>query len=141
MRMFSDKQKSKKGIDYSKEQNKIARGTVIVGDIQSEGSFRIEGKVKGNMKTAGKIVVSETGAIEGEVICGDADFEGSFTGSLVVKNNLILKATCTIEGEVVTGRLSVEPGASLNGTCTMKGAVKTLKNEPELPAGKKGKIA
>lgn len=139
--MFSDKQKSKKGVDYSKEQNKIARGTVIVGNIESEGSFRIEGRLKGNLKTAGKIVVSETGIIEGEVECGDADFEGRFSGTLSVKNSLVLKSTCNMEGEITTGRLSVEPGANLNGNCTMKGAVKTLKNESGLQPGEKGKTA
>ncbi len=107
--------------DYSQqEQNRIAQGSTITGDIVSEGVFRIEGKLKGNLKTSKKIVLGQTGLIEGDVICGDADIEGTLKGSLTVDNVLNLRSTCTIEGEVVTQRLSVEAGAHLNGTCTMK---------------------
>lgn len=128
--MFSEKKKSNgKNQDYSKEQNKIAKGSVLSGDIESEGSFRIEGKLEGTLKTPGKVVVGETGFIDGEVECGDADFEGKFNGTLKVKNNLILKSTCNIEGQVSTGRLSVEPGATLNGSCSMNGSVKSLNDE------------
>ncbi len=127
--MFSEGKKTKGSTTNTHEQNKIAQGTKLVGDIEAEGCFRIEGTLVGNLKTPSKIVVSKTGTIEGDVVCGDADIEGSFTGTLTVKNNLNLKATCTIQGEVTTGKLSVEPGANLNGSCTMKGAVKTLKDE------------
>ena len=39
------------------QQNMITQGTTLVGDIFSEGDFRIEGNIKGNIKTSGKIVV------------------------------------------------------------------------------------
>lgn len=128
--MFSDNKKAnKKKPDYSKEQNKLAKGTVFTGDIQSEGSFRIEGQLKGTLKTPGKIVVGETGFIDGEIECGHADFEGKFKGKMTIKENLTLKATANIQGEVSTGKLSIEPGATLNGSCSMNGSVKSLKDE------------
>ena len=122
--MFSDNKNKKKRVKSEShtqhEQNKIAKDTVVTGDIQGEGVFRIEGKLIGNLKTTRKIVIGQTGVIEGDVICGDADVEGGLKGTLRVENTLNLKSTCNIEGDVSAGRLSVEPGASLNGTCTMK---------------------
>lgn len=110
-----------KNEDYTQqEQNKIAKGSLVTGQIEGEGVFRIEGKLKGNLKTSKKIVIGETGIIEGDVICGDADIEGILKGSLIATNSLNLKSTCSIEGDVTTRKLSVEPGANLNGTCTMK---------------------
>lgn len=134
--MFSENKKNNsksKSKSFSREQNKIAKGTTVVGDIDSQGSFRIEGVLKGSLKTPGKVVVSETGVIEGDIECSDADFEGTFTGNLKVKNNLTLKATTTIDGDVVTGKLAVEPGANLNGTCTMKGkgSLKNINSQNE----------
>ena len=46
--MFTDKPK-KSSEDLTKEQNKIAQGTSYNGDITSQGSFRIEGKVEGTI--------------------------------------------------------------------------------------------
>ncbi|MAN27027.1 MULTISPECIES: bactofilin family protein [Mesonia] len=128
--MFSDNKKSR-GLSSEglKEQNKIAQGTTITGSIEGKGSFRIEGKVEGTLKTAGKIVVGKTGYIDGEVECENADFEGKFSGKLVVKNMLSLKSTANIEGEVIIGKLSVDPDATFNAKCSMKGGVKTLSDE------------
>lgn len=123
--MFSEKNKAVNS-DLTKEQNKIAQGTIFKGEIESQGSFRIEGKVIGNLKTPGKIVVGETGYIEGQIECENADFEGEFKGQLKVKKLLTLRSTAKIEGEVFTDKLSIEPGAVFNATCSMKGAVKSL---------------
>jgi cytoskeletal protein CcmA (bactofilin family) len=123
--MFSDKNKKP---DFSKEQNKIAQGTILTGDIQSDGSFRIEGEVKGNLDVKGKVVIGETGTITGEVICENADIEGTFDGKLKVKVCLTLKNTAKISGEVITDQLIVDAGASFNATCQMSGAVKTLED-------------
>ncbi|PKG41328.1 bactofilin family protein [Psychroflexus sp. MES1-P1E] len=124
--MFSDKNKTVNNSDLTKEQNKIAQGTVFKGSIESQGSFRIEGKVIGNITTPGKIVVGKTGYIEGEIDCDNADFEGEFKGQLKVKSLLTLRATAKIEGDVFTDKLSIEPGAKFNATCSMKGAVKSI---------------
>jgi cytoskeletal protein CcmA (bactofilin family) len=123
--MFSEKNKPVNS-DLTKEQNKIAQGTVFKGEIQSQGSFRIEGKVIGDIKTPGKIVVGKTGYIEGIIECENADFEGEFKGELKVSKLLTLRATAKIEGEVFADKLSIEPGAIFNATCSMKGAVKSL---------------
>ena len=128
--MFSDNKKNKsKFSDAMKEQNRIAQGTTITGDIEGKGSFRIEGKLEGTLRTAGKIVVGKTGYINGEVECENADFEGKFTGKLTVKDTLSLKSSAYIEGDVLTGRLEVDPGATFNASCSMKGEVKTLRDE------------
>ncbi len=124
--MFSDNKKPKETIDYSKNQNKISEGTKIVGDIVSKGGFRIEGIVEGNVKTDGRVVVGESGRIKGTLVCDNADFEGEFSGKLDVAGTLTLKSTAKIEGEVLIGKLAVEPGASFNATCSMKGSVKSI---------------
>ncbi len=123
--MFSDKNKAMDS-DLTKEQNKIAQGTTFQGNIESQGSFRIEGKVIGSIKTPGKIVVGKTGYIEGEIECENADFEGEFQGELKVSKLLTLRASSKIEGKVFTEKLSIEPGAVFNATCNMKGNVKSL---------------
>ena len=126
--MFSDNKKGKDQgpSDFSRNQNKISEGTKIVGDIISEGGFRVEGTIEGTFKTSGKVVVGSTGFIQGTLECSDADFEGKFSGNLLVTGTLSLKPTAHIEGDVSVGKLAVEPGATFNASCVMKGGVKSI---------------
>lgn len=139
--MFSDNKKGRDQAttDFSKSQNKISEGTKIVGDIVSEGGFRIEGTIEGTFKTTGKVVVGKSGFIQGTLQCSDADFEGKFSGTLQVSGTLSLKPTAHIEGEVSTGKLAVEPGATFNASCVMKGA--SIKSLSKSDGQKQGKSA
>ena len=67
------------------QQNMITQGTTLVGDIFSEGDFRIEGNIKGNIKTSGKIVVGKTGVINGSLEGENADFEGGISAVIPSK--------------------------------------------------------
>jgi cytoskeletal protein CcmA (bactofilin family) len=124
--MFSDNKKGRESLEASTQQNRIAQGTTIVGDIVSEGGFRIDGTIQGTLKTPGKIVVGKSGMINGTLEGTNADFEGRFSGKLKLSGVLSLKSSAFIEGEVQVGKLAVEPGATFNAVCSMKGAVKEL---------------
>lgn len=129
--MFSDNKKEKQMTDHKTSQNIIAQGTKIVGDFNSEGDFRIDGAIEGNIKTTGKLVVGKDGFIQGTIEGTDAYFEGKFSGKLSLSGTLTLKSSAHIEGEVVVGKLAVEPGATFNVTCTMKDSVKSLGGGPK----------
>lgn len=123
--MFNDK---KEKTPQTTERNLISKNTKINGDIISEGDFRIDGLVEGTVKTDGRLIVGKSGEIKGKVECAYADFEGTFSGELEVHDLLTLKSTARISGDVVIGKLSVEPGAEFNASCSMKGSVKELSN-------------
>jgi len=124
--MFSDNRKDRQTVEGTSSQNIISNGTKIVGDFNSEGDFRIDGIVEGNIKTSGKVVVGKSGYIKGTLQGTDAYFEGKFSGKLALSGTLTLKTSAHIEGEVVVGKLAVEPGATFNVTCAMKGSVKEI---------------
>ncbi|SDD70086.1 Polymer-forming protein [Pricia antarctica] len=103
------------------QPNRIEKNTKITGNIESEADFRIDGKLDGNVKTSGKVVIGKDGYIHGKVECVNADIEGSFNGELLVSDLLSLKSSAVIEGTVEVSKLAVEPGATFNATCSMKG--------------------
>jgi len=128
--MFSHKDKTQK--TNIMERNVVAKNTSIVGDIISQGDFRIDGSLDGSIKTNGRVIIGAEGSIKGKVESNNAEIEGTFSGELIVHETLTLKASAHISGEVVIGKLSVEPGATFNVSCSMKGAVKEL-NQHEQP--------
>ena len=118
--MFSDNKKPKAMTEIGGQPNRIEKNTK--GDIISEADFRIDGKLDGNVKTSGKVVIGKDGYIHGKVECVNADIEGSFNGELLVSDLLSLKASAVIEGVVSVAKLAVEPGATFNAACTMGGS-------------------
>jgi len=120
--MFTDK----KNTNQPKGRNVISKTTSIVGDIKSEGDFRVEGKVEGTIVTKGRVVIGVSGMVIGNIQCANADVEGSFSGKLIATELLSLKGTAKISGEVFINKLLVETGATFNATCEMKSGVKEL---------------
>jgi cytoskeletal protein CcmA (bactofilin family) len=118
--MFSDK-KPRESETPGTSQNRINDGTKLKGNIASNGYFRVDGIIEGNVKTPSKVVIGKTGVVIGALSCENADIEGRVKGTLDIKGTLSLRSTANIEGEVVTGKLAVEPGATFNATCLMKG--------------------
>ncbi|GGD49623.1 bactofilin family protein [Muriicola marianensis] len=119
--MFSDNKKPKAMTETGGQPNRIEKHTKIKGDIVSEADFRIDGKLNGNLKTSGKVVIGKDGYINGKVECLNADIEGNFNGELMVSELLTLKSSALIEGTVTVAKLAVEPGATFNASCSMKG--------------------
>ncbi len=99
--------------------NLVGTGTVIKGEINSKGDIRVDGKVIGQMRSEGKIVIGNSGVVEGEIYCLNADFSGKVNGKADVKELLTLKASSTFLGDIITNKLAIEPGAKFSGTCSM----------------------
>jgi Integral membrane protein CcmA involved in cell shape determination len=99
--------------------NLISNGTDITGDIKSTGDIRIDGTLSGNLATKGKVVIGPTGKVKGEVVCKNSEVSGSIEGKITVTQLLILKASSKILGDIVTSKLSIEPGAMFTGNCKM----------------------
>jgi cytoskeletal protein CcmA (bactofilin family) len=99
--------------------NLIGTGTEITGDINSNGDIRIDGALTGNLKTAGKVVIGETGKVNGEIDCKNSEVLGEVHGKIKVGELLSLKATAKIFGDIITKKLAIEPGSKFTGNCNM----------------------
>jgi cytoskeletal protein CcmA (bactofilin family) len=106
--------------------NIIGAGTVIEGDIKSDGDVRIDGTLNGSLTIKGKLVIGSTGIVDGEASCQNADISGIITGKIKVGELLSLKATSKLTGDIITNKLSIEPGANFSGSCVMAGNVPNI---------------
>ncbi len=107
--------------------NLIGAGTIIEGDITTNGDIRIDGSLTGSINVKGKLVVGISGSIEGEIICQNADISGTIKGKIGVSELLSLKASSKLSGEIITNKIAIEPGAAFSGSCSMGGVIKDIK--------------
>ena len=125
--MLTTKEQKRVAEEISNSSNVIGKGTVLEGNIETFGNIRIEGKVIGNVKSKSKIALGSSSHIEGNVTAQNADIEGEVRGRIEISDLLVLKATAVVHGDILTGKLVVEPGAVFNGSCKMGAAIKDLK--------------
>ena len=103
----------------NKLPNIISVGTKITGDIETDGDFRIDGNIEGNVNSKGKVVVGNNGFVKGEINCNNAEISGTISGKMTVSELISLKSSSKMNGDIKTGKLSIEPGAVFTGTCAM----------------------
>jgi cytoskeletal protein CcmA (bactofilin family) len=99
--------------------NHIATGTKIKGDIESKGDLRIDGHISGSIITEGKIVVGTEGYVEGNIKCRNADISGTVIADMDIAELIVLKETAKMNGNIITKKISIEPGAEFSGNCKM----------------------
>lgn len=99
--------------------NTLGAGTTIEGTINADGDIRIDGTLKGTINCKGKIIVGPQGIIDGTMNCKNSVVEGVIKGIITVNNELNIRETAKVSGEVNTGQLMVQPGAVFNVSCGM----------------------
>ncbi|MDQ3051463.1 MAG: polymer-forming cytoskeletal protein [Bacteroidota bacterium] len=117
-----------KGSESGGSINLIGAGTVIEGEIKSMGDIRIDGTIIGSVSSKSKVVIGTTGQVQGDIFCQNADISGTIQGKTTVSEMLFLKATSKLNGDISTGKLVVEVGASFTGNCNMGPMIKDMKN-------------
>ena len=120
-----------KSTEKNNEINSISFGSTLSGDLISSGDVRIDGVLNGSIKTEGRLVLGDKGIIEGEVTCASAIIAGELKATIVVKELLTLKSTAKLSGEIIAGKLAIEPGAVFSGKCSMGPVIKNINKNSE----------
>lgn len=114
--------------------NIITDGTVIKGDIVASGDFRLDGKLEGNIQLNGKLVIGDSGVVNGNVLCQNANIIGTVNGNISVKELLSLHSTARVRGDILINNLSIEPGAMFTGKCRMIDEVRAQQEQESAAA-------
>ncbi len=94
----------------------IGPGMRVVGDCETDGTLRIEGRVEGTVRAGKAVVVGKDGSVHGDLMTQDAIVGGRVNGTVVAESRLELQATCVVEGEIRARRLKLDEGGQINGT-------------------------
>ena len=93
----------------------ISADMAIQGSLSSSGDMQIDGKVEGDIRSAG-LVIGENAEVQGEIFAEDVTIRGKVTGRIRARK-VLLAATCRVEGDILHEAFSVEAGAFFEGNC------------------------
>ena len=117
--------------------NVISAGTMITGDVVCTGDLRIDGNIKGNVKSRAKVIIGQSGIVEGDINCKSIEVEGNVKANVTVTDLMSLKSTANLVGNICAGKLAIEPGANFAGNCKMQGMKADV--HPAAPAANENK--
>ncbi|HEX8392089.1 MAG TPA: polymer-forming cytoskeletal protein [Longimicrobium sp.] len=99
----------------------IGPGMNIVGDVTTDGTVRVEGRVEGTIRAGKAVIIGRGGEVVGDLVTQDAVIGGRVRGTLVAESRLELQASSDIEGQIraPAQHLVLEEGARFNGQIQM----------------------
>ena len=83
------------------------------GNIRGSGDLQIDGSIKGDVRV-GRLIVGETGAIEGNVSGDYVEIRGRVVGAISGKQVKLI-ATAYVDGDITAEQLSIDIGAYFQG--------------------------
>ena len=101
--------------------NSLVSGTSIEGTIIAQSDIRIDGTLQGTLECSGRVIVGADGRLTGNIKCQNAIIEGFVEGTIAVTDELDIRETGSVNGEVTTGKLKIAPGGIFNVNCNMSG--------------------
>jgi len=105
----------------------------LKGSLKNRGPIHIHGTVIGDVSSDSLVVIGETAVVTGPITARQVDVQGQVNGSITAEEQIELQPKCVVKGDLITGRLSIKPGAIFIGKSQMPGP------DEELPAGEKKK--
>jgi len=99
----------------------IGESTAITGNIESDGSVKVEGRVEGDIKAAGDVTILVNAVITGNIWCENMILAGTVTGNVYAKNSLHLESTARLKGDIEVHTIVSDEGAYFEGNCKMVG--------------------
>ena len=101
----------------SKTLTVIAEGVTIEGKINSPGSTRIDGTVKGELISANEIVIGKEGKVNANVQTRNAIIAGTFNGEMNASGEVEISSTGKFIGSLIQkdALLTISKGGLFKG--------------------------
>ena len=103
--------------DDPKALSVIDKGLIVNGQITSNGSLVIKGRLEGTLDGE-TVVIAEDGYVNAETKVTNMTIAGIFEGNITVSQDLAILSTGNCSGKVNCGNLTVESGGLLNAEVT-----------------------
>ena len=99
------------------EQATIGRSLVIKGEVTGSESLYIDGRVEGSITFKDhRVTVGRNGVVQANIAAREVVIMGKVTGNVECSDRVDIRSEGTLNGDVVSARISVEDGAQLRGS-------------------------
>ena len=97
----------------------LGQGCKIKGDIELQGTIRIDGQFEGSISCPDTLIIGKSGIVKAEVKVKNAVIGGKLIGNITAANKIELQSGSHVEGDISTARLVIDEGVFFEGNCKM----------------------
>ena len=97
----------------------VGPGGEFKGIINYQGTIRIDGRLEGEVRTTGTLLVGREATISAKIEAGRIICQGHVIGDMIAHEKAQLLAPAVVNGSVKAPILSIEEGVVFDGTCEM----------------------
>jgi cytoskeletal protein CcmA (bactofilin family) len=97
----------------------IGEKSFFEGNIDLEGTIRVDGKTVGEIKAEGDIIIGEKATISGNIFANNIIISGVVEGNVTARQQLRLTNTAKLTGDIKAHSLITDDGALFQGNCEM----------------------
>lgn len=101
----------------------VAKDLTVTGDLNTEGVVKVEGQVKGIIRATTQVLLAPGALVVGDIHTAEAIIGGRVEGNVHASDRVEVQATAEIQGDVLTRRIVVLEGGSVNGSLKMGSVV------------------
>jgi cytoskeletal protein CcmA (bactofilin family) len=101
----------------------LAEGVEMVGELSFAHGLRVDGVVKGKIRSEAFLVIGPKGRVDAEVIIRRISINGEFRGVVRATERVEVHKEGKVYGEIYTPCLIIEAGALFEGKCNMSDQV------------------
>ena len=125
MGIFSGPARDEKGNELKRRRTDqipfsiIASDMTVIGDLETDGVVRIEGRIRGTVRVGSQVLVAQGAVIEGDLHTQEAVIAGQVSGAIHASERVELQATAMVAGDILTPRISIVEGGRVSGEVKM----------------------
>lgn len=113
------------------ERASIGRSITIRGDVTGEEDLLIQGRVEGSVDLQQQaVIVGREGRVKANIIGRVVTVEGEVEGDLTAQEQVILRGSARVQGDITAPRVVLEDGANFRGLVDMGGPLEAAKPGP-----------
>ncbi len=98
------------------------------GKLVFDGTVRIDGTFKGEVRTQNVLVVGQSARIEAALFVGSVVIHGEVRGDITATQGVEIHAPAKVWGKIKTPQLVIERGVVFEGSSQMEEAVHAVEN-------------
>ena len=98
----------------------LGKNTEFEGKLSFSGAVRIDGKFKGEIFTAGTLIIGEAAVIESNVHVSHVIISGEIRGNIVAEKRIEIHAPGKVYGNIQAPVVVIDEGVIFEGNCRMQ---------------------
>ena len=100
-------------------ETRVGRAMLVRGDVESTGDVRVFGRVEGDVRADGRVMIERRGEVHGAIVGRRVDVAGTLVGPAHAAERIEVRLDAVVVGDLFAPRIVIADGARVDGVVHM----------------------